>query len=86
MHDIDERLRELLFQILYFFGLSFLRFHQIDGLHVLSLKRARYLSRTFQNQMDFAMRHGKQFLIMHLRYLMVTRNRFLAEAGLKTLK
>ena len=33
MHDIDERLLELLFQILYFFGLSFLRFHQIDGLY-----------------------------------------------------
>ena len=33
MHDIDECLRKLLFQILYFFGLSFLRLHQIDGLY-----------------------------------------------------
>lgn len=33
MHNIDECLRKLLFQILYFFGLSFLRLHQIDGLY-----------------------------------------------------
>ncbi len=31
MHDIDQRLGELLFQVLYLFTLALLGFHQVDG-------------------------------------------------------
>ena len=31
MHDIDERLCQLFFQVLYLFRLPLLRLHQVDG-------------------------------------------------------